>query len=160
MHWEYKWSSACRWQHSKWRHTLILTPILLRDIAASSVPPVTLAHSMSHVPHVSSPLQLPTFQYVGVGSDRSSASRSAHVDITNTSDNQGRYFECPNCGESCGEMNIRSVTYCAGHMACHLLSWTHCQSITGMDRWPVTYCVGHIVRHLTALDTLRSLNGM
>jgi hypothetical protein len=57
-------------------------------------------------------------------------------------------------------MDTWSVTYCIGHMACHLLHWTHCQSLTGMDTWSVTYWNGHMVGHLLRWTHCRSLTGM
>ena len=147
---------------TQWRHVLTLTPILLRDIAAFCVPPVTQLLTVCHTLRVATPLLLLTVQYVGVGSDRSSASPAAPVNTTSTSDTQGRYSESPIYGNSCGEMDIWPVTYCAGHMACHLLPWKNCRSFSGMDTWSVTYWAGHIVGHLlgwthgpslTALDT-------
>ena len=145
---------------TQWRHVLTLTPIFLRDIAASSVPPGTRLLTVRYTFRVSSQLHLPTIQYVGVGSDRSSGGRAVPVDITSTSGNQGRYSACPIYGKSCGEMDIWTATYCAGHMACHLLPWTHFLSLTGMDTWPVTYCPGNIFCHLLRWTQCRSLTGM
>jgi hypothetical protein len=145
-------------------------------MAASSVSPVTqfLPRSVSHAPWC-------LCTSLRRREDRSIASRSdCPVDVSSTSEIQGRYSEYLNYGMSSSELDKCPVNYYVGHMAClyvghiggHLLPWIHGLSLSALDTLPVTYypghmaCtyyVGHIAGHLlpwihglslSALDTL------